>query len=202
MNKFTENTYLIMISVLTVVLVMISCFLYDSVAGHESVFKGRSERIEILENNYKSYKELEGDELLVMWIKEFGDVSYKINGASQHDTLDCSTAVRRFFNNCLGANIVMENTDSMKKRISLEIDKDYKKKKAIDCRVGDFIFFNKINNIGHVCMIVGFTKKEIRYVDVNAVDDGMGINTIKWGDWKIDFITEVPFSFFAGDILK
>lgn len=202
LNKISTKAYQItIISLFVMILVAVLCLFYNSTAGYKSIFKTRIEKIEILEKNYKNFKDLTGEELLTMWIAEFYDSKYQIGGASQYDAIDCATALYQFFNYKLGANLVMENTDGMKKRITFEDSRNYKRKRYSECKIGDLIFFKRIGTYGHVCLIVGFTKNGIRYVDMNGLDGGMGVNVIGWGDPRIEFITEIPFSFFSGDIL-
>jgi hypothetical protein len=165
----------------------------------------KKEKYELLVESYNSFMVLSPEEIVHLWISEFFDTNYVLkNGNILDDQFNCSTSAVYFLRK-FGALVPMENSthlgDILDKLCKIGLAEQRKSLKEVQSK--DIIIRKtRSSGVGHIMLVVDVHKGVIRYLDINNEDKGVGLNTLKWGEWKIRGIYSLSFAFWCGDFLK
>lgn len=160
-----------------------------------------SDTIKELHESYNNFRNMSGRQLHSVWNKLYYDSEYQLDGKVRNNEYDCGTAEANFWR-ALGANVVYEATLDKEARFLKYGNKHTSVKKVLP---GDIIIFKRYQSngrmFGHIAVVERVRKGLIRYMDMNAGDNGQGFKTIKFADERINAIYPMSFDYWVGDIL-
>lgn len=166
---------------------------------------GILQRLEGLKQSHNYYTKMATkDELLVSWIKQFSEWTYKLGGDTRNNSGDCSGAVFQFLRSW-GANVnfgdvksIVSLAENLAARGELKI-----RKNISEVRSGDIIVTQQSSsNPIHVGIIYDTANGYVRYIDVNSIVQGMGFEKQKFDSAGIYAIYEVSYSMWVGDLMQ
>lgn len=165
---------------------------------------GLLQRLKSLKESHNYYvKMATKNELIVSWIKQFGNWRYVSGGDPRYNTGDCIGAAHKFLRSW-GANVAFENVKKTVGRINNLVSRGEQKKRKNrrQIKTGDIIIIRSSRGPSHIGIIYDVTTTGyIRYMDVNSMMKTWGLQYHKWKDWSIYGIYEISYSFWVGNLM-